>query len=261
VIENIAPLSVQLINSNGLNVKGTDVIISLPESYQNSINIYQAPFGDKLNWDQGKIIVKTGKDGKVNLNIGLNQEGLQDLSSLPANGIIKLTISAKIDEKDQTFDLPIKVFNLPPLTLTPQKGTTVHIEKNQKSSVQISLLLTDSEKKPVKEKIITANLSDSNKLKLNDDSEKTQKTDEKGEVNFTIESTQELEDNFEDSITFTADVSPRPVEVVVTVTTKSETSNNTMTKALPPTQSYTISLIDKESRQTEPVIADTNSSS
>ena len=178
VIENRAPLSIQLINSNGLNVKGADVIMKAPKDkdYQKSIDIYQAPFDEKLDWDQDEIIVKTGKDGKVNLNVGLNKEGLEDLYSLTSNGILKLTISANIDEKPQTFDLPIKVFNVPEPELIVDGQSIIQLSDNDPQTITLELIYTHSQQ-PVENINITA--SPSEKLEIVSDS--TNQSNKNGE--------------------------------------------------------------------------------
>ncbi len=263
VIENRAPLSIQLMDSNGLNVKDTDVTILLTTSNsndsENPIEIYKAPFDDKLPWESNKITAKTGKDGKLDLNIGLSPNG-NSQQSLPSSGILKLNISATIDEKEQQFDLPIKVFNMPEFTekLTLEGGVgekTIYLPANAGSGGEtITLKLTYANSlQPVKDINITAKPSPNLEIVGGTN---TKPTSADGKVEFQIK----WKDNNENqgTIKFVVDdVKAEPLKVSVT----SSPSSNLL-KSLPEsTQNYNLSLINENPRQTESVIIDTNSSS
>lgn len=226
VIENKAPLSIQLTDSNGLNVKETDVKILLPgkyDEYKDFIQISQAVFGEELD-----STVKTGNDGKIDLNIGFKKK----LENQPPNGFLKLAISAKIDGKEQKIDLPIKVYNVPQksepqLNLEEQNNNTVYLtaaeEAKKDQSKTIKLKLTDSNKRPVNDTQITATLSTNDYLEIQNEQKK--KTDTNGEVNFTIKVRTDFPSGYEEKIKFTGEVSGKTVKLDVTVTNKPNDSN------------------------------------
>lgn len=184
--------SITVVDSNGLNVKGADVTISLPDSISptfslmnmgvaahrlsvrgiaDAVKIGLAPLGKQLEWNNNKVQVKTGDNGKIDLIVGLNPK---QLNNLPPDGIFELTISTKINEKDRDFLLPVKV--IMPLSVSQQlipsvDGNLVLQDTNPKN-ITVQLL---SNSQPISGAKITASTANprpdqNTKLKINDTS-------------------------------------------------------------------------------------------